>query len=198
MRFEFFLFHVPVFVALFLQDATASEVQKSHAQYYGLLTPGYGIVSQDDLAYDACRKKIGPYNPNDDLGSLYWQCFPKSEINARYNSWRGLDGGSATNELQDMCSFEIVVHHAGETQVYVDRRGHHLDFCMDYLHAWNRITRSQDTVCLSGDGGFYIQDKQWGKAKLWTWEKFKTKRGCFSYFAGRCETQGSSAKECQH
>ena len=61
-----------------------------------------------------------------------------------------------------------------------------LEHCKEFIWAWNKLTAHQTNVCLNGDGGGggFHQDEIDGKYKLWTWEKFKTKSGCYSYFAG--------------
>lgn len=162
---------------------------------YGLLTPDYGVITEDDLAYDACQREVTPYNPNEPLGSLHWQCFDKNEVTAGYDSWRGNDGMGEWNKIYTMCTLEIRVRHGGELQLYVDRRAHRIGYCRDFVRAWRWITKNQTIVCLNGDGGGFNQDEKDGKYKLWTWEKFKTKNGCYSYFAGECNTKGYAAKK---
>ena len=77
---------------LFFLFVQSNERVFARRPHYGLLTPGYGIITKDDLAYDEDFRTIGPYNPNDPIGSLRWQCFPKKEIDAHFDSWKGPDG----------------------------------------------------------------------------------------------------------
>ena len=175
----------------------AQSKESEYAKYpFGLLTSGYGIVTEDDLAYDATYREISSYDPNEPLGSLHWQCFPINEVKATYDSWLGADGMGASNKIYSMCSPEIQVRHAGELQLYVDRRAHQVDSCLDFINKWKRVTENQETVCLNGDGGGYHKDDKDGKYKLWTWKKFKTKKGCHSYFYGYCNTKGCAKGRC--
>lgn len=69
---EFILIFLTIASAL---TANAAAIEKFSSKYpYNLLTPGYSIVTEDDLAYDNYRRKIGPYDPSTSLSELYWQC----------------------------------------------------------------------------------------------------------------------------
>ncbi|MBI4041779.1 MAG: hypothetical protein HY390_07940 [Deltaproteobacteria bacterium] len=161
-----------------------------------LLTADDGIVTADDLAYDHCRREIVPYNPNTAFNSLYWQCLPVKDVKPTYRIFRDNDPMGAWDVVITMCHLELNVNHKGEKQVYVDRRGHHVEYCKDFVQKWLKLTKDQEIVCLSGSGGEYYFDEKGGKYKLWTWEKFKTKKGCHSYFFGDCTTSGYSKKKC--
>lgn len=181
--------------ALSITSATA-EVAKNEKYPYGLLTSSYGIVTEDDLAYDALRREIKPYDPTDKIGPLRWQCFATNEIEAKYKSWRGSDGMDAWNKMFTMCTFEITVRHRGELHHYSDHRAHKVGYCRDFIRAWKWITKGQKFVCLNGDGGSYDQNSKDEKYISWTWEKFKTKKGCYSYFADECNTKGCFKGRC--
>jgi hypothetical protein len=158
---------------------------------YNLLTPGYDIVTEDDLAYDNHRRTIGPYDPVASLSQLYWQCFSPSEVKAGFEAWVGPDGMGAHDAVHTMCTIEISVRSNGELQIFTDRRAHQIGFCLDFVKEWKWLTKDQKIVCLDGEGGaFFDENKQLGRHKLWTWDKFKTKKGCYSFFAYDCNTSG--------
>src|SRR3989344_195998 len=115
MRFIFFGLAIIIIV-------TSIAFRTKEKYPNGLLTLSYGIVTEDDLAYDASKRQISPYDPYTGGASLYWQCFPLSEVKAKYDSWRGLDGMGPWNKIYTMCSAEIRVQHDGELQVYTGRR----------------------------------------------------------------------------
>lgn len=178
-------------------EEVTSKKKVANANYrYSLLTSGYGIVTEDDLAYDHCQRRILPYNPRTASSSLYWQCFPIKDVKPKYSISYDNDPMGAWNIIVTMCNLEIIVHHHGEKQIYVDHRGHHVDYCRDFVRKWLSLTKDQQIVCLNGDGGYYHSDEKDGKYKLWTWEKFKTKKGCHSYFSGECTTYGYSKGKC--
>ena len=172
--------------------ASGAAIEKFSSKHpYNLLTPGYSIVTEDDLAYDNYRREIGPYSPKNSLSELYWQCFPTDAVTAGFDAWVGPDGMGPAGATYVMCTLDIAVHKDGETQTFADRRSHQVDFCLEFTKAWKKLTKDQKVVCLDGEGGSYHdEDKNIGRHKLWTWDKFKTKKGCYSFFAGECNTSG--------
>jgi hypothetical protein len=181
-----------ILLAITIDFANCAAIEKFSLKHpYNLLTHGYGIVTEDDLAYDNFRREIGPYNPEKSLSELYWQCIPVENVNAGFNAWVGPDGMGPHEAIYTMCTLEITVHANNEVQTFTDRRAHQIDFCLDFTKEWKRLTKNQKFVCLDGEGGsFYDDDKNVGRQKLWTWDKFKTKKGCYSFFAGDCNTSG--------
>ncbi|MEW6058480.1 MAG: hypothetical protein AB1540_17935 [Bdellovibrionota bacterium] len=185
------MWHAVLAAFILLVDIQAAEFPKYP---YGLLTDSYGIVTEDDLAFDNSEVETTPYDPNKSLAPMYWQCFASFQVEAIYRSWpmdddRGRPGTS--------CAPEFYVRINGELQIYADRRGHDLAYCKEVVWAWKKLTKDMPTVCLNGSGGFYNEEKGQGKYKLWTWEKFKTKRGCYSYFVGQCRTKGCARGKCK-
>ncbi len=160
---------------------------------YGLLTSGYDIVTEDDLAFDHLKLPSTQYNSSSPFNSLHWQCFPTNQVSAKIRSWSADD---ERGKPAIRCSPEVYIRHNGELQLYVDRRGHPLEHCKEFIWAWNKLTAHQTNVCINGDGGAFHQDEIDGKYKLWTWEKFKTKSGCYSYFFRQCKTRGCATGKC--
>ena len=126
----------------------------------GLLTPSYGIVSEDDLAYDREQQVPRPYDPNADLNSPHWQCFPLKEVTATYQQWLHTDMVESSSVTEKVCAIEVRVLHKGELQQYIDRRGHDLEYCKDFLKEWAQVTRGQGIlserrrwILLSGQEG---------------------------------------------
>lgn len=186
------LFMFALALSLMSPHAFASEAGGSSTR--GLITPNYGIVTDDDLAYDASRQKIPPYAPG--TSSLYWQCLPAKQVRLKYQTSRGSDPMGLANVIVTMCEPEITVHRDGELHIYVDRRGHPVEHCHEMARQWHRLTKNESIVCLNGDGSNLMEDPKLGKYFLWTWEKFKTRKGCYSYFGGTCDTEGCSKGKC--
>lgn len=61
---------------------------------------------------------------------------------------------------------------------------------------WRQLAKNENIVCLNGDGSDVMVDPKLEKYFLWTWEKFRTRKGCYSYFAGECDTQGCAKGHC--
>ena len=189
------LFVIMVTLVIFSQIGISKNSKKAR-HLNGLITPGYGIVTEDDLAYDTLRREIRPYNPRNPTASLYWQCLPVKDVKPRYTTSRDSDPMGSSHIIITMCSLEVIVRHQGELQIYGDRRGHPVDYCQDFVKEWRKLIKGEDIVCLNGEGGYYLNPEEPEKYKYWTWEKFKTSKGCFSYFAGQCNTAGCSNGKC--
>lgn len=189
LRIELILF---ILIGTNCAQPSANTVSTNRTN--GLLTASFNIVSEDDLAYDASRRDIAPYDPRTALSGLYWQCFPVHETKVKYRTWMA-DNERGRSSVR--CAPEVSIRHNSKLQLYVDRRGHEVRACKDFIVEWKRLTQGQEVVCLNGEGGFYSRDRELGSYTLWTWVKVKTKRGCLSYFVGECETTGCARGGCR-
>lgn len=173
----------------FAKGSGLEQLSKKHP--YNLLTPGHGIVTEDDLAYDSYMRSIGPYDPDTSRGSTYWQCFPVEDVTVGFEAWVGNDGMGRADAVDTICTIDITVRSNDEQQTFTDRRAHQIEFCLDFTNAWKRLTKNQNFACLNGEGGGWFKPSENEKRyKLWTWEKFKTKKGCYAYFQDDCDTKG--------
>ena len=156
---------------------------------YSILTPHYGILTEWDLAQDAHTYILGPYNEGKLTGGAFWSCFPITSVKAEYNSWRDADPMGPSNVITTLCSLGIEAKTGFELDSYYDRRGHSIDFCKDFTKHWKKLTMGESFVCLNGEHFDVAEDVINGrkyKVRSWTWNKFKTKKGCYSYFASGC------------
>lgn len=151
---------------------------------YGLITDGYGIVNEDDLADDIKSRRIRPYNPSKWTFSIYWQCVPVSEVTPMYRTWEGEDGMGLADVVVTLCELEIRLKNRGELHIYADRRAHEVSVCKNFMKHWAKFTYKEKIVCLNGELPSYHQNEKKEKYVLWTWNKFKTKKGCYAYFGG--------------
>ena len=72
---------------------------------------------------------------------------------------------------------------------YYMRRPIDLISAKSIVDYWGRLAKNEKYVCLAG--GFsgeeeVIEDNNKLKKYYWVFEKIKTKKGCDSYFVGRC------------
>ena len=88
--------------------------------------------------------------------------------------------GSAS-VIVDLCLFSIEVKNTKPTHSYGGRRAYRLEFCKELEKNWNRLTKNAPYVCLNGHPESYDKGE-----KHWTWEQFKTSKGCESYFHRSC------------
>ena len=88
--------------------------------------------------------------------------------------------GSASITV-DLCLFSIEVKNTKPAHSYGGRRAYRLVFCKGLEKSWNRLIKNVPYVCLNGHPGIFENGK-----KNWTWEQFKTTKGCESYFQRSC------------
>jgi hypothetical protein len=160
-----------------------------------LITSDYGIITADDLAHDAEIRNATSYDPTKTLFARYWQCLPIKYVVPKYRTWQGEDGMGPSDVIASMCDLEIDVRAPNDFQIYSDRRARPIEYCQHFISEWQRVTSNQEIVCLNGDDGSYSSDKVGEKYKSWTWNKIKTRTGCFS-FLGECSVRGCAAGSC--
>ncbi len=170
-----------VFSFVLTSCASMSNSQKNESLI--LLTSDYGVLDENDLesATKDRVEPIPPYSPNSSY--LYWQCFPRQEVNLKCRSWEGDEPGSFLGEA------DIVVETENERHEYGFRRAYDLKFCEDHLRVWQKLSTKAQAICLLGEPAG-LEKKHFGgktiSVKGWVWDRLKTKMGCDSYFAGDC------------
>jgi hypothetical protein len=160
-----------------------------------LITPDYGIITTDDLAYAAKHREATPYDPSKDQRARYWQCVPARIAIPKFDIWRGEDGMGRAGVEIPMCSIGIHVKLPDGLHVYGDRRGHPNSFCQEFERNWSELTRGEAIICLEGEDPSNETDETLGKYRAWIWDKFKTRKGCYSYF-GDCNVTGCAKGQC--
>ncbi len=155
-----------------------------------LLTDDHGILKEKDVTNDLPDKKIVPYRINEDQpGFPRWQCFPVEDIKPKVQTWRGVDGMGG-DQVVTMCDLHILAEGKEPWHDYFEPRAWNNNHCSEFMNAWNRLTRNEGFVCLSGDPFLLEKENVEGAermVKLWQWNKFKTKKGCYSYRLGVCD-----------
>lgn len=185
------------FIVLCVLGSEPMASSKSLAEIYPnrLITPDFGIVTADDLAYDTQMRDAEPYDPNKDLLGRYWQCLPLKEVVPKSRTWRDSDSMGLSNVIVTMCDLEIVVREPTDLQTYGDRRAHRKEYCQEFMRQWRRLTSKEDIVCLNGDDPSTYVDGAHGRHRSWVWNKVKTRKGCYSYF-GDCDVAGCAERKC--
>lgn len=147
-----------------------------------LLTDDYGILNENDLASHTWEIKPPPFlvAVKNGLTRNYWQCFPRERISVIIEDF-GLDG--------DCTEVVINVRSDEAEHEYYMRRSTDISNAKEFFNYWRKLAKNEKYVCLAG--GFshereIIDDNKKLKKYYWIFEKFKTKKGCDSYFAGRC------------
>ncbi len=180
---------------LFPFSASASKQSPSELYPNRLITPDFGIVTADDLAYDSTMRFATPYSPEKSLLARYWQCVSVDTVTLKYNEDTDEDPMGASGIEVPMCDLEIQVRTTGGLHIYGDRRRHPQSFCLQLEKNWQRLTLNEKMVCFNGEDPSNENDQNLGKYRAWVWDKFKTHRGCYSYF-GDCNVKGCATGKC--
>ena len=74
-----------------------------------------------------------------------------------------------------------------EKGLYVARRAVEYKRCNWFKKRWRQLTDKQPFVCLSGAQFGLSPEDDGSMVRTWSFDKFKTKNGCESYFDGYCD-----------
>jgi hypothetical protein len=175
---------------------TIVSVAHAEPQYANdLMTDGFGIVTEDDLAYDFENRLVSRFDPKSD-NSIHWQCVPVENAKATFYTWV-LENGRFSRKRERLCASEIQVHEHGHLQRFVIHHAQAMTSCHRFLKKWRRLVRGQKIVCLNADFGMLQNMGQKTEYRLWNLEKYKTQLGCDSYFYGVCNTRGCAKDQCE-
>lgn len=140
-----------------------------------IVSPDYGILSTTE------RTRAG-------LLPLMWKCFPIKDVEVKYRTWRDADPLGPYDVIVTMCDFEMFVKSNSITHVYHGRRGKPVSYCDEFKVAWTKLTNGEKHICMDGETltkGEPEEDEASKKMKAsWTWDKIKTKKGCYSFWTG--------------
>jgi len=146
---------------------------------FSLLGEGFGIVNREDVGINDCQATPRPF-AEDSHAYLYWQCFDVKQARI-YCDGKGYD----ETEKTWMTVMVIVGEKEGVLHEYITRRAIPLKDCQSFRGAWQRFVDGQRHVCVSGS---FNQKKKSERQEVWNWtfDRFKTNKGCESYFEGGC------------
>lgn len=165
---------------LFLAAAQVAAANPRFAKYpFGLLGEDHGLLTEQDLAVNTCDAIPEPFSPTS-KAYPYWQCFNTSEISVLR------ENPTYSEDLKAEAVIMAVHAKAGTlTQEYLSPRPISLKSCHGYQKNWRRLNKGEKYGCISGQ--FNDQTDDAGEnVTYWIFDKFKTHRGCVSYFAGDC------------
>lgn len=169
------------------RQAHLQELKKEFP--YGLLTDDFGILNTQDLKTNTCIAGPTAFSEQDRISPYpYWQCF---EIrNSKMNCERGKYD---PHEKAVMSMLVISGTRDREIHEFISRRPIPLGSCRLYQKDWAKFTKNEKYVCVSGID--HTKEVK-GTKVTWNWifGRYKTKKGCDSYFEGEC----GDPKECEN
>jgi hypothetical protein len=90
--------------------------------------------------------------------------------------------------IELMCDFEMIVKNNSITYVYHGRRGMPVTYCDKFKAAWTQLTNGEEHICIDGEtltnGKPTLNEVSKEMKASWTWDKIKTKKGCYSFWTG--------------
>lgn len=171
-----------------LSVSTAADMHQTHLQKlkkefpYGLLTDDFGILNTQDLKTNTCIAGPTPFSEQDRTAPYpYWQCF---EVK---NSQMICERGKYDPHEKVVMSMLVVSGiRDGKLHEFISRRPIPLWSCRLYQKDWLKFTKNERYVCVSG--AEHSKEVR-GPKTVWVWifGRYKTRKGCDSYFDGECE-----------
>jgi hypothetical protein len=155
---------------------------------YGLLGDDHGVLTANDLAINACIATPRPFSRTSQ-SYPYWRCFPRRSSSFECHSARDADAETVIQVIVD--------REASERHEYLSRSGMSLETCVANRRVWRQLTNAQKYVCVSGAFIDSESSPNGGRRSYWIYDKFKTRRGCDSYFEGYCSRRAPAGNECR-
>lgn len=150
---------------------------------YGLLTDDFGILDRDDLKINSCIAVPGPFadSLNQGYGYPYWQCFEAKKAKMI------CEGQKYDPETKSRKSMLVISAARGdELHEFISRRPINLRSCRLYQSEWQKLVSHEKYICVSGETP---SRKKESRKTVWIFGRYKTKKGCDSYFEGECNLQ---------
>lgn len=172
-----------------------SHVQQLNAAYpFGLIGDDYGILTEEDLAINTCTvAQSVPFSFDGDTIYPYWKCYSTKDASLHCDD---PDYDEDEKSLMVILSLEIRSQNDGSHD-YLTRRAIRLESCKYFQNEFNKTTKGESNVCVSGE--FWKKNPiGTGNAEMiWSFDKFKTTKGCVSYFAGNCDLRVQLEQGCK-
>lgn len=150
---------------------------------HALLGSDFGVLSEDDLASQECVASPRPFSGSSRFSSYpYWQCFPTGTIRFLCEEMDPAERGGERTVILAVIASGVLGR-----QEYLSRAVMPLADCRRYRSDWLRISTGEEHACLSGSFNEPTKDARGIPVSYWTFDKVKTRRGCVSYFEGRCD-----------
>jgi hypothetical protein len=134
-----------------------------------------------------------PFSFDGDTVYPYWKCYSTKDASLHCDD---PDYDEDEKSLVVILSLEIRSQNDGSHD-YLTRRAIRLESCKYFQNEFNKITKGESNVCVSGE--FWKKNPiGTGNAEMiWSFDKFKTTKGCVSYFAGNCDLSVQLEQGCK-
>lgn len=176
-----------VVLVFLLSSNTMALDESSHLQElknifpYALLTDDFGILNKDDLKINQCIAVPSPFSEEKSSSYPHWQCFAGKDVKMI------CDGKKYSEEDKARMTMLVISgERNGQSNEFISRRPMRLKMCHLYQHDWAKFTKNEKYICISGEFIESETDKVGKKVWVWIFDRYKTKKGCDSYFRDAC------------
>ena len=172
--------------------AQSEHIQTLQSKFpYSLLGDDFEILNEKDMAINTCEASPAPFSEKFSE-SPYWQCFETK------NAKLFCDGHGYDEDEKDFLTVLVIAgKREGRYHEYITRRAIYYSVCQDFLKDWQRFTKNEKHVCVSGPFTSNEIKKNGQAYSLWIFDKFKTKKGCMPYFVGGCSLKYRLKNGCK-
>lgn len=176
-----FSFLAMAFTFVSIARSDESHLESLRKQFpYGLLGDDHGLLNVKDLARNATIGDEEPFSAKSNAYP-YWQCLPVKDIALRCENT-----GYDEDEKSTLAILAVVAIGKERDQEYLSRRAFSLSRCRAFQSDWKRLSAGESYACFSGPFSSYGTNDFGKQTTYWAFDKFKTQKGCSSYFADEC------------
>lgn len=149
---------------------------------HGLLTDDFNILNRQDLKTNTCIAGPTPFSQAKISSPYpYWQCFEVKDSKMICER-----GKYDSHEKTLMSMLVISGTRDEELHEFISRRPIPFESCRLYQKDWRKFTDNERYVCVSGAEPSR-EIKETKVAWTWIFGRYKTQKGCDSYFEGECD-----------
>ena len=171
--------------------STSGSLQSAKTKYpYSLIGEDFGILNEADLAANTCDVRSRPFSFGS--SSLYWRCFESNAVTFSCDS-------SGIADPTDGVMGLIVLEASGKDgrHEYLARRPWSIADCREFGRSFVSSTKHTRHICISGSSPKRNTDSRNIQTTIWIFEKYKTSKGCKSYFEGDCDLARLIKRGCK-
>jgi hypothetical protein len=171
--------------------SSPESLASAKAKYpYTLLGDDFGILNESDLAANTCDAypKLFSLGSN----SLYWRCFESNAVTFSCDS-----SGIADPNEGVMGLIVLNINNKNARHEYLGRRPWPIVDCREFGKKFASLTKHTRHVCISGSSPGKSTDPNDTQTTTWIFEKYKTSKGCESYFEGDCDLTRLIKRGCK-
>lgn len=158
---------------------------------YSLIGDDFGILNEQDLAANTCTAIPEPFSLKS-IAFPYWQCYATKDVSFE------CDSGGIPDPHEGMQGLIVIqVNSQNSGNDYVARRPWDISSCKEFRKRFLLLTKSTSQICISGS---FMETTSKGKDEQvtsWVFDKYKTTKGCDSYFVGDCDLKYKIKHGCK-